>query len=70
MNKELQKKIEDFLKNADAESILKECEEWGIPVDYVYSDIFTQDPIENKFENKNAKASYNRDENDNYSLAA
>lgn len=71
MNKELQNKIENFLKNATAESILQECKEWGIQVDYIYTDSFFEDTVKNNFESKHHNSSYNIDDNNNnYSLAA
>lgn len=33
INEELKKKIEDFLLNATAESILKDCEDFGIELE-------------------------------------
>lgn len=33
MDQNLKYKIEDFLKNATAESILQECKEWGIELE-------------------------------------
>lgn len=72
MNKKLQDKIEDFLRNATAESILQDCKEWDIRVDYTYSDTFIEDPVQNKFESKHSRTSYNKDDkkNNNYNLAA
>lgn len=35
MDQKLQNKIEDFLNNANSESILQECKEWGIELECI-----------------------------------